>query len=419
MRPRREIIDPKEFPHPPFHYSPAVKFGSWVFASMQMATDYKSGIVNEARIPYQSTDTGPQARVVLQQLSHLLETAGSSLQHQVKADNYYASRRHFGSREIRHKLMPVGAPPGMALHANRMLVPGALLTIEPIAVVKNSPPKEPLQTNAVALPVAAYSQAVRWGDWVFLAGDMATDFKHALAPEVETDTRTWFQEPIELQTRYTLKKLKTILEYAGSSLQDVVHARVAMVDPENISGMERVWRETWPEHPPARNIVFANSLASEACLIEIFVTALVHGSRLPREEIRTDNAPRSLFHEPQALRVGDLLFLSTQLAVNEYGLDPSVPLKPGFPFFGNSAKQQMEVMLRNIKAICEAGGASLATVLRTQMQFTNLSEFDAAREIWENHFGPEPPAMSAAEMRGPFPVPGCSVLLDVVAGVAD
>jgi 2-iminobutanoate/2-iminopropanoate deaminase len=165
--------------------------------------------------------------------------------------------------------------------------------------------------------------------------------------------------------------------------------------------------------------VFANSLASEACLIEIFVTALVRGSRLPREEIRTDNAPRPLFHEPQALRVGDLLFLSTQLAVNEYGLDPSVPLSPGFPFFGNSAKRQMEVMLRNIKAICEAGGASLATVLRTQMQFTNLSEFDAAREVWENDFGPEPPAMSAAEMRGPFPVPGCSVLLDVVAGVGD
>ena len=144
--------------------------------------------------------------------------------------------------------MPVGAPPGMALHANRMLVPGALLTIEPIAVVKNSPPKEPLQTNAVALPVAAYSQAVRWGDWVFLAGDMATDFKHALAPEVETDTRTWFQEPIELQTRYTLKKLKTILEYAGSSLQDVVHARVAIVESrEHLGHGTRVERD-WPRN---------------------------------------------------------------------------------------------------------------------------------------------------------------------------
>jgi enamine deaminase RidA (YjgF/YER057c/UK114 family) len=62
----------------------------------------------------------------------------------------------------------------------------------------------------------------------------------------------------------------------------------------------------------------------------------------------------------------------------------------------------MEVMLRNIKGICEAGGASLATVLRTQMQFTNLSSL-MPREIWENHFGPEPPAMSAAEMGGPFP----------------
>jgi len=115
MQWRREIIDPKEFHHPPFAYSPAVKFGSWV--SMQMATDYKTGIVDEARRPYQSTDTGPQARVVLHQLSHLLETAGSSLQHQVKADNYYASRRHFGSREIRHKLMPVGAPPGYSLRS--------------------------------------------------------------------------------------------------------------------------------------------------------------------------------------------------------------------------------------------------------------------------------------------------------------
>ena len=105
--------------------------------------------------------------------------------------------------------------------------------------------------------------------------------------------------------------------------------------------------------------------------------------------------------------------------MNEYGLDPSVSLSPGFPFFGNPAKRQMEVILRNIKAICEAGGASQATVLRTQMQFTDLAEFDAVREVWENYFGPEPPAMSAAEMRGPFPVPGCSVLLDVVAGVTD
>jgi enamine deaminase RidA (YjgF/YER057c/UK114 family) len=248
---------------------------------------------------------------------------------------------------------------------------------------------------------------------------MATDFNHALAPEVDIDTRAWFHEPIEVQTRYTLNKLKTVLEFAGSSLQDVVHARVAMVDPENISGMERVWQETWPENPPARNIVFANSLASEACLIEIFITALAKGAKLPREVVRTSNAPKPLFHEPQALRVGDLLFLSTQLAVNENGLDPSVCLNSHLPFHGNTTKRQMAVMLRNIKAICEAGGAALETVLRTQMQFTDLTEFDAAREVWEDKFGPQPPAFSAAELRGPFPVTGCSVLMDVVAGVIE
>ena len=419
MERRRETISSKGYPRPPFAYSPAVKFGSWVFASMQMATDYENGIVQEARIPYSKTDTGGQSRAILGRLSELLESAGSSLQNQLKVDTYYINRRHSGTRGVRRQLMPVAPPTSMALQASRLLVPGALMAVTPVTFAGDGPAKEALQTNAVPLPVAGYSQALRWGEWVFLAGDLATDFKHALAPEVETDTRTWFREPIELQTRYTLKKLEAILEHAGSSLQDVVYARVAMVDPEDIPGMERVWRETWPEHPPARNIVFANSLASEACLIEIFATALVRGSKLPREEIHTSNAPRPLFHEPQALRVGDLLFLSTQLAVNEHGLDPSVPLNPSLPFFGNPAKRQMEVMLRNIKTICEAGGASLETVLRTQLQFTDLTEFDAVREVWETSFGPEPPAISAAEVKGPFPVPGCSVLVDVVAGVAE
>ena len=295
---------------------------------MQMATDYKSGIVDEARIPYQSTDAVPQARVVLQQLSHLLETAGSSLQHQVKADNYYASRRHFGSREIRHKLMPVGAPPGMALHANRMLVPGALLTIEPIAVVKNSPPKEPLQTNAVALPVAAYSQAVRWGDWVFLAGDMATDFKHALAPEVETDTRTWIQDPIELQTRYTLKKLKTLLEYAGSSLQDVVHARGNGRSREYLGHGTRLedlagtsaGAQYRVRQQPHRKLLDRDFCHGTGARIKI-----ASGRDSP------DNAPRSLFHEPQALRVGDLLFVYTTRC-KRIRPGSSVPLTPVFHF---------------------------------------------------------------------------------------
>lgn len=419
MAERRQRIAPESYPQPPFGYSPAVRFGSWVFASMQIATDYKNGVVPEARLPYRGTDTGPQYRTMLHRLSQLLETAGSSLQHQVKGDTYFASRRHFGTREVRRQLMPAGPPASMALHASRLLVPGALMTLDSVAVLRDGPPKEPLQTDAVPLPVAGYSQAIRWGDWVFLAGDLATDFKHALAPEAEVDTRTWFREPIEVQTRYTLKKLGAILEHAGSSLQDVVYARVAMVDPEDIVGMERVWRETWPEHPPARNIVFSNSLASEACLIEIFATALVRGSKLPREEIRTASAPKALFHEPQALRVGDLLFVSTQLAVNEHGIDPSVPMNPNFPFFGNSAKRQTEVMLRNVKTICEAGGASLETVLRTQLQFTDLAEFDAVQEVWEATFGPEPPAISAAEVKGPFPVPGCTVLMDVVAGVVD
>ena len=419
MERRRETIAPAGYRRPPFAYSPAVRFGPWVFASGHMATDYQNGLAPEARLPYRGSGLGPQTFYIYRHLDRLMAEAGSSLLHLVKADHYFVTRRLSLYREPRRFLIPHDAPVGIALEVSRLLVPEVLYSVEPMAVVAGGPPKETLKTDAVPLPVGTYSQAVRWGDWVFLAGDMATDFVQPLAPEADVDTRTWFREPIEVQTRYTIEKLRKILEHCGSSLADVVYTRVALADPEDIPGMERIWKETWPEHPPARSITFCNGLASKNALIEIYPIALVRASKLPREEIRTSNAPRPLFHEPQALRVGDLLFLSTQLAVNEQGLDPSVPLNPRFPFFGNTAKRQVEVMLRNIKAICEAGGASLDTVLRTQLQFTDLTEFDAVREVWEAYFGPEPPAISAAEVKGLFPVPGCSVLMAVVAGVAD
>lgn len=418
MATRRESIAPDWYTKPPFAYSPAVRFGSWIYPSQLFAADYGSGLDADARLPYQSSDTAPQYRAVLRRLARLVEPLGASINHQVKVDNYFSSRRHHGSREVRREVGLLGAA-SMALHARRLLVPGAVVSLDPVLVAGDSPPVERLQTDAVPLPVAGYAQAVRYGDWVFLAGDLATDFQHALAPEAEVDTRAWFQDPIEVQTRYTLQKLDVIFRHAGSSLQDMVYARVALVDPDDVAGLDRVWREIWPENPPARNVVFTCGLASEEARIEILPIGLVSGSKLPREEIRTSNAPRPLFHEPQALRVGDLLFLSTQMAVDEQGLDPRVPADPSFPFFGSTTKRQMDVILRNVKALCEAGGASLDTVLRTQLQFTDLAEFDAAREAWEGCFGPQPPALSAAEVPGPLPVPGCSVLMDVVAGVVE
>ena len=65
MERRREIVTSKGYPRPRFAFSPAVKFGSWVFGSMQMATDYQYGIVPEAHVPYQSTDTSLQSRAIL------------------------------------------------------------------------------------------------------------------------------------------------------------------------------------------------------------------------------------------------------------------------------------------------------------------------------------------------------------------
>ena len=227
-------------------------------------------------------------------------------------------------------------------------------------------------------------------------------------------------EPIELQTRYTLKKLKTVLEFAGSSLQDVVHARVAMVDPENISGMERVWqKKLLAGKSPGAQHCFRKRLGIGSLLDRNFYHRARKGIQITSaKSCAPSNAPKPLFHEPQALRVGDLLFLSTQLAVDENGLDASVGLNCHLPFHGNATKRQMAVMLRNIKAICEAGGASLETVLRPKCRLP-ISPSSMEQE----KFGKISLARAAGVFRGglrrQFPVEGCSVLMDVVAGVIE
>ena len=94
-------------------------------------------------------------------------------------------------------------------------------------------------------PRGVYSQAIVADGFVFVAGQAAIDPK---TNELELGD-------IRSEVRRTLQNIQAILQAAGSSLRDVVRVGVFLADINDFAAMNEVYREFFPEDPPARTTV--------------------------------------------------------------------------------------------------------------------------------------------------------------------
>ena len=118
--------------------------------------------------------------------------------------------------------------------------------------------REIISTDKAPAAVGPYSQAVRVGDLVFTAGQVALD----------PATGKLVEGGIEEQTRQVLQNLAAVLEAAGSSLDKVVKTTVFLKDMGDFAAMNAVYAEFFPTDPPARSTVEVSALALGA-LVEI------------------------------------------------------------------------------------------------------------------------------------------------------
>lgn len=88
----------------------------------------------------------------------------------------------------------------------------------------------------------AYSQAVKAGGFVFVAGQGPFD------PNTGEVVGITIQE----QTAQCLKNIDAILHAASSSLDRIVSATFILADPNDFAGMNEEWLKWFPKDPPAR-----------------------------------------------------------------------------------------------------------------------------------------------------------------------
>jgi 2-iminobutanoate/2-iminopropanoate deaminase len=104
---------------------------------------------------------------------------------------------------------------------------------------------ERLTPPGVPTPRGPYSPAVRAGDFVFVAGQVAID---PATDQLSTGD-------IKHETRLVLGNIKRILEGAGASMADVVKVSVFMGDGTEFSAMNEVYAEFFGNNKPARTTI--------------------------------------------------------------------------------------------------------------------------------------------------------------------
>jgi len=90
----------------------------------------------------------------------------------------------------------------------------------------------------------------------------------------------------------------------------------------------------------------------------------------------------------QAIKSGNLLFLSGQIPINSENNE----------FINGDIEIQTEQVLKNIKAILEAGGSSLEEVVKVTIYLQDIKDFVLVNKIYSKYFGNSLPARACVEV---------------------
>ena len=116
--------------------------------------------------------------------------------------------------------------------------------------------------------------------------------------------------------------------------------------------------------------------------------------QMSKEVITSDNAPKAIGPYSSALKVGNMLFVSGQIPVN-----PATGEVP------EAITAQADQSLKNLKALVEEAGYSLADVVKTTVFLADIADFAAINEVYAQYFAT------------PYPTRSCVAVKDLPKGV--
>ena len=124
---------------------------------------------------------------------------------------------------------------------------------------------------------------------------------------------------------------------------------------------------------------------------------------MEKKQIQTTQAPSAIGPYSQAIRIGEFLYTSGQIALNPKNME----------MMNDAIEEETEWVLKNLEAILKADGMSLAHVIKTTVYLTDLGEFARVNQVYEKFFGETKPARACVQVAA-LPK-GAKVEIDAIA----
>lgn len=109
---------------------------------------------------------------------------------------------------------------------------------------------------------------------------------------------------------------------------------------------------------------------------------------IKKEIIYTDKAPQPIGPYSQAVRVGQFVFISGQIAI-----DPATN-----QIVNSDIEREAHRVMENISAILEAAGLDFTNVVRSTIFLKNMDDFARVNHVYGTYFPEDPPARETVEV---------------------
>jgi reactive intermediate/imine deaminase len=207
-------------------------------------------------------------------------------------------------------------------------------------------------------PVGPYSPGVFAGRYLYVSGQGAKRPDGQMPPTFEA------------QVRQTLENVKTVVTAAGLDMNNIVYTQVYLDDMSHFAEMNKVYREYFPEAPPARATLGVAKLPGTP--VEINAVAIKDAS-----EKRPVSLPGYTPDEPLSpgILTNDRLFISAMR-----GRDLKGGTVPG------DASEQVELALNGMKSVVEAAGLTMANVVFVNPYLTKAVPMSVMNDRYARRF---------------------------------
>lgn len=111
---------------------------------------------------------------------------------------------------------------------------------------------------------------------------------------------------------------------------------------------------------------------------------------MSKEVVYSANAPEPIGPYSQAIKAGNMLFISGQIAIQK---------SSGQILTANIVDETQQVM-KNLDEVLKAGGLTFANVVKTTIFLKSMDDFPKVNEVYGSYFANQPPARETVEVSG-------------------